>query len=696
MRCWLLLLVLTLFSARSGRFVLTQPEDFQAGKFTAAALSSQGKIIPGKAVKEINVDAAVVWSLLELGPDHVLLGTGNSPRLLAYTGGKLEQIFQDPEKGRLAITDIVRDDAGTVYFSVIPKPVIYKMQGREIKKLAELDATYIFTLKPVGNGRLLAGGGPKACVFLVKPEGKAEKIVSLEAEQVMDIVDAGNGEYLAGTSRPGLLVSFKLDGSYRVVQAFQQEEVAAVRLLPDKSILVALNQGGGQPQPEMPISPEGIQLGQPAQISDKEQQQPAMGAMDEEMAQMQQGQAGPPAGRAMVLQMFQDKGMKQIFELKQGTLLSMDGDEKNGFWLGTDDQGRVYQLFPSREETLLSLDLRSGKVVSLAGSGGEVHWLGTGQPAKLVKIEKIGSQSSYQSQVLDSQFPAEWGKLFWQGRGAVKFETRSGNVREPDGSWSNWQETGPGNPGKVNSPRSRYIQFRAGLGNDAEINRVELSYRNLNQAHYITQLNLGSVSGQRKQVSDQAQVQGKNSKPLESAYKRVQINWRVENPDQDRLFSRLFFKKDGDSLWTLLADDDELKTNSYTWDASGLPDGIYRLKLSVSDAPDNSDAESFSVEKISDLLVIDTRPPELECKVSEQGVVSGQARDETSEIASLQYVLDEQKPRPVISRDGILDEKVEAFEFTLPKLEKGSHKIFLQACDQADNCRSISLEFSSK
>lgn len=688
-------LVLNLLSARAGRIVLTQPEDFQAGKFTASALSSKGKIVPGKAVKEINIDAGIVWSLLELGPDHVLVGTGNNARLFEYANGKMEQVFQDPEKGRIAITDMVRDDSGAVYFSVIPKPAIYKMQGKDVKKLAEPDMTYIFALKPVGSGSVLAGGGPKACVFLVKPGGKAEKIVSLEAEQVMDIVDAGNGEYLAGTSRPGLLVSFRLDGSYRVLYAFQQEEVAAIKLLPDKSMVVALNQGGAQPQPEMPLPAEGIQLGPPPQAADKEQQQQAMEAMDEELVQMQQSQVRPAPGRSLVFQLYPDKGMKQIFALKQGTLLSMEGDEKNGIFLGTDDQGRVYQIFPAQDEVLLSFDLRSGKVVSLAGTNGEVHWLGTGQPGKLVKIEKSGSQSSFQSHVLDAQFAANWGALFWKGRGAVKFETRSGNVHEPDASWSNWQEIGAGNPGKVSSPSSRFIQFRASLGADSEINRVELSYRNFNQAQYITQLNLGSPAGQMKQTPDQT-GQGKNSKPAESVYKRVQINWRVENPDQDHLSSTLFFKKEGDKLWSVLAKDNEIKGSSFVWDASELPDGIYRVKLLVSDAPDNSDAESFAMEKNSDLFVIDTRPPELEFKVSEKGMVSGQARDDTSDIATLQYVLDEQDPRPIVSKDGILDEKVEQFEFTLPKLQKGSHKIFLQACDQADNCRSASQEFTLK
>ena len=257
---WLLCVLATvLVSARSGRITLSQPDEFQAGKFRAAALSSEGKIISGKDVKTIKVDTGFIWSMLETGPDEVLLGTGNKAKLLKYANGKFEEVFQDQDKGRLAINQIVRQ-GNAIYFSVIPKSAVYKMESKEIKKLADLDVQFIFGLKPLPNGSVLAAGGPKAVVFLVKPDGKADKILSLDAEQAMSIIDAGNGEFIVGTSKPGLLISFKLDGTYRVLYSFQQEEVAGVRMLSDKSLIVAVNQGGAPPQGEMAPRPEILQM----------------------------------------------------------------------------------------------------------------------------------------------------------------------------------------------------------------------------------------------------------------------------------------------------------------------------------------------------------------------------------------------------------------------------------------------------
>ena len=59
---WMLcVLTAGLMSARSGRITLSQSEEFQAGKFHAAALSSEGKVISGK---ETSVRAASASSLL--------------------------------------------------------------------------------------------------------------------------------------------------------------------------------------------------------------------------------------------------------------------------------------------------------------------------------------------------------------------------------------------------------------------------------------------------------------------------------------------------------------------------------------------------------------------------------------------------------------------------------------------------------
>jgi len=674
---FIFLFSLSAFATQTDYLIFDRPEDFMDGKFQSAVLSSKGKIYTGKELKPTEIDATAVWSLLELAEEQVLIGTGNRAKLFLYNKGKLEEIFQDKDPDRIAISELALGALGEVYFSVIPKSAVYKMEKKNITKLAEPNLPYIWTLLPLDKGELLAGGGPKAGIILIKKDGSFSKILELNAEQVMNIIPAGDNNYLATTARPAMVIKFQLDGSYQVLYSFTQEEVRAIKLLSDQSLLIAVNQGPSQP----PTAGEPEEEPPPSQETEEPQAPPPPQA---------------PAGRAIVFQLYPDRGLKQIFALKVGTIISLFGNEKIGFFLGTDDQGRVYQIFPDQEETLLSFDTGTGRVVSFAGTKQEIHWLGTAQPARLIKIIPNPQTSYFQSNTIDLQIPARFGNLTWKGIGNIKFETRTGNTKDPDSSWSNWQEVKIKKPapetGGISSPLGRFIQVRATWTQpNAEIHQIKISFQPINQNHFITALGINIPNSQTRTSSNQ-RTSSPNQSPA-SALKQTQISWRVDNPDQDQLYFELFLRKEGDQNWTKIASGQELNQNQYQFDASELEDGWFRIKLTASDSPNNPEPVSFQTEKISYPFLIDTTKPELEFKIT-NGIISGTAQDKTSAISSLEYALDEKKFQPLSPLDQILDDKIENFELKLKGIQKGIHQIRIRACDQADNCQVKSKEFN--
>lgn len=690
--CWMLFLCSAfLFSARTDRLVLEKPADFEPGKFNSAVLSSKGKIFSGKATEEIQLEAAAVWSLLELKPDQALIGTGNPGKLYQYEKGKLEQIFEDQTQKRLAISALAQSSKGEIYFAAIPKAAIFQLTGKTAKKIAEPELEYIWTLLPLANGSLLAGGGPKAKVLLIKPDGKSSQVAEFKAEQVVDIIDAGDGGYLAGTARPAMLIRFKLDGSYRVVSGFQQEELRGIRRLSDQSLILALNQGAMPPMQAM--EPEGPPPGMESEEG-PEQENPEEGPPPQIQIQPRM-----PAGRSVVYRFYPDRGMKQILALKQATIFALFGDEQNGFFVGTDDQGKVYQIFPGQDEVWLSYDLTPGKVVSFAGSKSGLRWIGTAQPARLYTIQDPAGQASYESKVLDAQFPSGWGRVEWRGKGKVNFLTRSGNTQPEDASWSKW-EPAEGPELKIKSPAGRYIQVRAEWSGkeEIEISRVEISFKNLNQAQYLSELKIDVPNnpGEGRARPMPEGEGGPPQKPSASVLKQCQISWRLENPDQDQIFLELSYQQDGNDLWVPIAKGDEIKGTRFQWDASGLPDGWYRVKLIASDSPDNPEAEAFKAEQVSNLFLIDTTKPELSFSIAENGLVSGEAKDLTSAVSQIEFAVDDEDFRPGASLDDVLDQKSEKFEIKLKKLSKGTHRITVRACDQINNCGMKAQEFNVK
>src|SRR5436190_2078868 len=90
------------------------------------------------------------------------------------------------------------------------------------------------------------------------------------------------------------------------------------------------------------------------------------------------------------------------------------------------------------------------------GSGSvSVDWL---------RMSPYALSGTFTSRVFDAGETVDWATLQSTVQSpngtAVEFETRSGNAPVPDGTWSSWQ---PVSGGTINSPDSRYIQYRAAL-----------------------------------------------------------------------------------------------------------------------------------------------------------------------------------------------------------------------------------------
>src|SRR5690606_33589574 len=92
--------------------------------------------------------------------------------------------------------------------------------------------------------------------------------------------------------------------------------------------------------------------------------------------------------------------------------------------------------------------------------------VGTGDPGGLYLLEDRHAQRGVvTSKVLDAKMVSRWGSLRWhadvpQGAG-VSVAVRSGNVEEPDRTWSEWSaEQTDGQAARVAAPPARFLQYR--------------------------------------------------------------------------------------------------------------------------------------------------------------------------------------------------------------------------------------------
>jgi hypothetical protein len=243
---------------------------------------------------------------------------------------------------------------------------------------------------------------------------------------------------------------------------------------------------------------------------------------------------------------------------------------------------------------------------------------------------------------------------------------RSGNVESPLMGWSDWAPASKG--GAVTVPGGRYAQWKAVLRAGGTVESVGLNYLEKNLAPVVDDVVVAPgarVASNPPQLSQTVQVsfptpanpnlpmfgQDTNAQPLTAQKDKsaVTVRWAAHDDNGDDLMYSVWYRGAGEKNWMLLKD--KISDKFYSFDASLLPDGTYEAKVVASDAPDHTDAETLTGDRVSDEFVVDTTPPVpgvlTATLVAGSGAGAGakihatfEAKDATSPIGHAEYSVD--------------------------------------------------------
>ena len=165
------------------------------------------------------------------------------------------------------------------------------------------------------------------------------------------------------------------------------------------------------------------------------------------------------------------------------------------------------------------------------------------------------------------------------------------------------------------------------------------------------------------------------------------LRWMAADPNGDDLVYDLSFRpaspgggKEGD--WLQVVKD--LKEDHYSFDATSLPDGVFRFRLRASDLPSNDPDAALMAERVSDPVVIDHTPPEL-VKVEKEHdgkLLRVTVRDALSPLREAVVSVNAQEWKPVRTADGLLDARTETL---LIEPGKPGDLLLLRVTDAAHN-----------
>jgi hypothetical protein len=273
--------------------------------------------------------------------------------------------------------------------------------------------------------------------------------------------------------------------------------------------------------------------------------------------------------------------------------------------------------------------------------------------------------------------------------GKLRWSVRGGNRSEPDASWSDWTDTWTDQDHPLDVPATRFLQWRVAFPADGadvlvRLTAVAVSAWQPNLPPRIASftqeyLNLVQVGGMNNHQENITQVFrsglkaefSRNSaadrlaEPERAAVGRsVRVfTWEGTDPNGDRLLYDLDYRQRGEEAWREILADRAEPLGS--WDTSEVPDGIYDLRLTVSDRLDNPGGQAAATSRGLGPVVVDNTGPQISgfklVSLPDGFQVRLTAADAGSVLAKAQLRLPDGGTERLDPVDGICDSATERF-----------------------------------
>jgi hypothetical protein len=713
----------------------SQMEEFEKGTPEGVAIESDGHLRPSPGLTELlTTPSTFVWSLAADKSGSVFAGTGSPASVLRLAGQKGENPFTLFESKDLSVQTLRLGPDGALYAATLPSGKVYKLNPDATTKLDEKDATVVFdAAKPDDSaagqskaasassaqshyiwdltfdpaGRLYIATGNPAAVYRVDPakqDATPELFFKSDEAHIRTLAWDLKGNLIAGSDGSGLIYRIDSHGKGYVLFEAPRREITTISIGPNGAIYAAcVGDKSHNPLPPLPVQGTAtitITVVQPGSL------------------QAANTSASVPEGTE-IYALAEGQAPRKLWSGKDEIVYALAA-RPSGVLAISGNRGRIFMIRDDGSYAdIAHLQAQQGLTLAPAeGSEGPgALFIGTGNTGKVYAYGGADTHE-YASDVLDAGAFARFGRVEIEpGSSGYEILTRSGNVEQPVRGWSDWQ---PLQDGSVASPAGRFLQWKAVLHPGGALGSVGVNYLPVNSAPVVDDLVVvpGARFNPQNQIISSSQTvnitfpsSGQSStisfdtganQPLQANKDRtaVTVRWAAHDDDGDELIYSLYLRGDGETVWRLLKD--KITDKAYSFDATLIPDGGYRLKVAASDAPSHTPGDALTGEKVSDRFEIDTTPPmitnfkavgqRVDCEAShcpKPFLISFDAEDAFSPVAHAEYSLDAGPWQYIDPAGRLSDSKREHYEFRISlDVESGNiteHLITVRAYDRFEN-----------
>jgi hypothetical protein len=603
--------------------------DFEKGTLKLVALRSDGRLSLAPAMREVaDVSLPYLWAAVA-GPNGSVYSAGGP----SASKSAIFELTRGGQNRKLAEVDgmnvfaMAVDKAGRVYAATSPDGKIYRISaGGAVETFYDPKAKYIWGLAFLPDGDLLAATGDKGELHRIGANGAGKVWMKLDEDHVRSLAVDAKGTVYVGTEPGGLIVRADAQGNPFVVHQSSKREVTALVAAKDGSIYASVigQKTTGASTLVQNIQPMVVVAPPPPQGSGQQQSRPV-------------ATAPPPApnmipGGSEIVKIDADGAPTRLWSHANDLVYALGFDANERLLVGSGNKGNVYRVDSASQSTLLG-SLSSTQVTAFAREGNRLI-AATGNIGKLYEMGGgLEATGTYESEVFDGGGFTQWGRLHSKeiaSGGAIRFETRSGNLDRPTQMWSAWAAL---KDGRVASPAARFLQWRAvftgGQQDGPSLSQVDVAYLPKNVAPRIDvveatpanyrfpapsstiipaaqTLTLPSIGKPQTTVAA-TQNDGASSPALTYVRGMIGARWLATDDNGDTLEFSIEIKGESEQTWKPLKD--KLKDRYYSYDATAFGDGRYVVRVTATDAPSNALNQGLTAQAVSAPFLIDNTPP---------------------------------------------------------------------------------------
>lgn len=712
-------------------WVHSEVQEFDKGTLKGVSLSNSGHIsLAPKFTERLDAGAAHLWSAVPGGGGRVYAGGSDGKVYVLDAGGKSRTLATLDGAGTVYALAAVGEQ---IFAATSPDAKIWRI-GHDGKAVlfATAKAHYVWALIPAGQGAFYAATGDPGQILKIDAQGKATVLFDAEETHVRSLALDKDGNLIAGTDSSGVVLRVNAKGEGFVLHQTGKREVTAIAVAKDGTIYAAATGSRAAASP----AALGAPLPVPAAAAAAATPAPAAPQQPAGQTAAQRPAGAPPAiqphmaaaGGSEIWRIGPDGEPAIYWTHSQALVYALAFDADGRLLAATGNHGRVYRIDSAQSYTRL-VQTESGQATALAPLPGGGVAVATANPGQLFQLgPQLEDTGTLESDVLDASSFTRWGRLrpeIEANGGAVKIETRSGNLDTPEKNWSPWVAVDPAGASRIASPAARFLQWRATLtsqsakpGQPPVLKQVEVAYQQKNVAPVLDQIEitpynhkfpasssslLGGSASSSLSLPPIGQVRRGNpssptsepSGPATMSYDKgwIGARWKASDLNGDALEYKVEYRGEQEHEWKLLKD--HVNENRVSWDATSFADGRYLLRVTATDLPDNYPDVALTAASESEPFVIDNTPPRIEglSAKSENGklVIRFHAADALSDLDSAEYSVnggDWKAARPAtgMTDAASLDYVVEA------PLPKGSEwTVAVRVSDANDNVEAAKI-----